>query len=467
MLSIRDVIEATAGRMTGDSPLSGNIVFTGVSIDSRTIKKGELFIALKGDRFDGHDFVDNALKTAEGAVVISNFKSQISNFKNKPLIFVDDTLKALHDLAGHVRKGFKGNVICVVGSNGKTTTKELISSILGGRLKVLKTAGNLNNHIGMPLSIVGMEENTDVMVLEMGTNRPGDIDELCGIALPDIGVVTNIGYEHLQGFGSLHKVRDSELEIIPYIKKMIVNADDAFLIEGVKPKFDGEVITFGIQSHNSDITAEDIVFSDEETKFMIRAGNERIDVHSMLFGLFNIYNSLAAASAAYALGFNLREIKSGIESFGGVGMRFEVKRHMGATFLNDAYNANPSSMRESVNELMRFLNSGKYKRAVAVLGDMLELGDYEVEEHKKIGRMLSELPVDIFIGVGPLMVHAVEEFKGKGIRIGTSEEAGAKLAKIIKEGDVILIKGSRGMRMERAMESLFNSRGSRENCNVV
>ncbi len=449
MLSIRDVIEATAGRMTGDSPFSGNIVFTGVSIDSRTIKKGDLFIALKGDRFDGHDFVNDALKTCEGALVISNFKSRISDLKDKPVIFVDDTLRALHDLARHIRKRFKGDVIGVVGSNGKTTTKELISSILGERLRVLKTLGNLNNHIGMPLSIVGMEENAEVMVLEMGTNRPGDIDELCSIALPDTGVVTNIGYEHLQGFGSLHKVRDSELEIMPYVKKMVVNADDAFLIEGVKPKFDGEIITFGIQSHNSDITAGDIVFSDEGTKFMICAGNERIDVYSKLFGLFNIYNSLAAASAAYALGFNLLEIKSGLESFSGVGMRFEVKRLRGATFLNDAYNANPSSMQESVNELIRFLNSGKYKRAVAVLGDMLELGDYGVDEHKKIGRMLSELSVDIFIGVGPLMAHAVKEFKGKGIRFDTSEEAGAELAKMIKEGDIILIKGSRGMKMER------------------
>ena len=466
MLSVKDIIAATGGVVAGAEFGYRNSNFTGMSIDSRTIKKGDLFIALKGDRFDGHDFVNDALKTCEGALVISDFKFQVSNLKNKTLIFTEDTLKALHDLARHVRKGFKGNVIGVVGSNGKTTTKELVSSILGGRLKVLKTAGNLNNHIGMPLSIARMEENTDVMVLEMGTNRPGDIDELCGIALPDIGVVTNIGYEHLQGFGSLHKVRDSELEIMSYIKKVIVNADDAFLIEGVKPKFDGEVITFGIQ-HNADIIAEDIVFSDEGMKFTICAGNERIDVHSKLFGLFNIYNSLAAASAAYALGFNLREIKTGLESFGGVGMRFEVKRHMGVTFLNDVYNANPSSVRESVNELMRFLNSGKYKRAIAVLGDMLELGDYEVEEHKKIGRMLSELPVGIFIGVGQLMAHAVGEFKGKGISVDTSEEAGAELAKIIKEEDVILIKGSRGIRMERVMESLVNNRRSRENCNAV
>ncbi|HCL81022.1 MAG TPA: hypothetical protein DHW81_01960 [Nitrospiraceae bacterium] len=466
MLIVSDLLEATGGRIAceGTTGLSGG--FSGVSLDSRNIKSNEIFVPLKGDRFDGHDFVADALKTCAGAIVNSQFPIADLRAGDKTIIIVDDTLAALQGLARYLRTKFSGHVIGIVGSNGKTTTKELVSSILGGRLKVLKTAGNLNNHIGMPLSIARMEENTDVMVLEMGTNRPGDIDELCGIALPDIGVVTNIGYEHLQGFGSLHKVRDSELEIMSYIKKVIVNADDAFLIEGVKPKFDGEVITFGIQ-HNADIIAEDIVFSDEGMKFTICAGNERIDVHSKLFGLFNIYNSLAAASAAYALGFNLREIKTGLESFGGVGMRFEVKRHMGAVFLNDVYNANPSSVRESVNELMRFLNSGKYKRAIAVLGDMLELGDYEVEEHKKIGRMLSELPVGIFIGVGQLMAHAVGEFKGKGISVDTSEEAGAELAKIIKEEDVILIKGSRGIRMERVMESLVNNRRSRENCNAV
>jgi UDP-N-acetylmuramoyl-tripeptide--D-alanyl-D-alanine ligase len=204
MLSIRDIIKATGGSIV----IEGNAEFTGVSIDSRTIKSGELFIALKGDRFDGHDFLIDALMSGGGAVVNNlQFMAQGLSTKDKTIVLVDNTLLALHNLARYMRKKFKGHVIGVVGSNGKTTTKELASSILGARLNILKTSGNLNNHIGMPLSITKMDKSTRIMVLEMGTNRPGDVDELCSIALPDIGVITNIGYEHLQGFGSLYKVR--------------------------------------------------------------------------------------------------------------------------------------------------------------------------------------------------------------------------------------------------------------------
>ncbi|MCL4536378.1 MAG: UDP-N-acetylmuramoyl-tripeptide--D-alanyl-D-alanine ligase [Nitrospirae bacterium] len=455
MLNIRDIIEATRGRLVSE----GESEFTGVSIDSRTIKSGELFIALNGDRFDGHDFLSDALKTGKGAIVNSSrFTVHGSRFTDRTIILVDNTLLALHDLGRYIRKSFNGHVIGVVGSNGKTTTKELISSILGTRMNVLKTMGNLNNHIGMPLSITKMDKDTGVMVLEMGTNRPGDIDELCNIAMPDVGVVTNIGYEHLQGFGSLHKVRDSELEIAPYAKKLVVNADDSFLMEGVNAKFKGDVITFGIEAKDADLTVKDIDFSDDGTRFIICANSGCIDIDSKIPGRFNVYNSLAAASAAHAIGFNLYEIKKGLESFTGVNMRFEVRREKGVTFLNDVYNANPSSMEESINELARFADAGKYtgkyKRAIAVLGDMLELGDYGIAGHKKLGKKLSDMAVDVFIGVGPLMALAVSEFRGKGICADTSEDAGIELSKIIEDGDIVLIKGSRGMRMEKVMAAI-------------
>lgn len=454
MLSIKDIIKATGGSIA----VEGNTKFAGVSIDSRTIKSGELFIALKGDRFDGHDFLIDALRSGGGAVVSNlQFMAHGSPIKGKTIIFVDNTLLALHNLARYIRKRFKGHVIGVVGSNGKTTTKEFLSSILETRLNVLKTVGNLNNHIGMPLSIAKMDKNARIMVLEMGTNRPGDVDELCSIALPDIGVVTNIGYEHLQGFGSLYKVRDAELEIAPYVKKLVVNADDSFLMEGVSIKFKGEIITFAIETQDADLIAKDIVFSDKGTGFLLCAGNECIDINLKIHGRFNVYNSIAGAAAAYAVGFNLHEIKKGLESFEGVNMRFEIKKNRGVTFLNDVYNANPSSMEESINELTRLVSSGKYKRSIAVFGDMLELGDYGITEHKKLGQRLSELSVDIFIGVGPLMSFAVSEFSGNGICADTSEDAGVKLNEIIDDGDIVLIKGSRGMRMERVMAVIDGS----------
>lgn len=467
MLNVKDVIKATGGVIANSEFEIRNSNFTGVSIDSRTIKSGELFIALKGDRFDGHDFLHDALKAGSGAIVSSQFAVHGSEFKNKIIIFADNTLFALHNLARYIRKKFKRHVIGIVGSNGKTTTKELTASILSTKLNVLKAMGNLNNHIGMPLSITKMDKDTEVMVLEMGTNRPGDVDELCSIAFPDVGVITNIGYEHLQGFGSLQKVRDSELEIIPYVKKLVVNADDSFLMEGVRNRIQKkkdrkqiELITFGVETEDADITVKDIVFFENGTRFLLCANNEHVDINLKIPGRFNVYNSLAAASATYAAGFNLHNIKEGLESFTGINMRFEIKRHRDVTFLNDVYNANPSSMGESVNELMRFFGSGRYKRAIVVLGDMLDLGDYGVAEHKKLGQRLSGLLVDIFIGVGPLMSLAVSEFQGKGICADTSEDAGRELGRVIANGDIILIKGSRGMRMEKVMDAI--ERGSEE-----
>ncbi|MCL4491948.1 MAG: UDP-N-acetylmuramoyl-tripeptide--D-alanyl-D-alanine ligase [Nitrospirae bacterium] len=452
MLGIGEIIEATGGNTASKGPTR----FSGVSIDSRSIRKGELFFALKGDRFDGHDFIADALKSGSGAVIDSKCKIQNAKLKNKTVILVDDTVQALHDLARYIRKRFQGPVIGIIGSNGKTTTKELVSSILNTRLKVLKTTGNLNNHIGMPLSITRVDADAGAMVLEMGTNRPGDIDELCKIALPDTGVVTNIGFEHLEGFGSLDKVRDSELEILPYVKRLALNADDAFLMEGVRGRFEGEIISFGMENSTADLTAGDITFSDEGTRFSLRAGAGHIAVNSRLAGRFNIYNSLAAASAAYAVGFSLQEIKEGLESFTGVHMRFEIRKEEGVTYLNDSYNANPSSMEESVKELVRRIRSSghnghKHKRAIAVLGDMLELGSYGIDAHKRLGQWMSGLPVEVLIGVGPLMGLAVDEFRGKGIRTGTSEDAGKELKRIIQEGDIVLIKGSRGMKMEKVL----------------
>jgi UDP-N-acetylmuramoyl-tripeptide--D-alanyl-D-alanine ligase len=453
MLTVMDIIKATGGKAFFNT----EAVFSGVSIDSRTIKEGELFIALKGDRFDGHDFVNDSLKAGNGAIVDLKFNGQYLKFKDKAIILVDDTLTALHNLARYIRRGFKGTVIGVVGSNGKTTTKELISSILSAKSHVLKTAGNLNNHIGMPLSITRVGEDTDVMVLEMGTNRPGDINELCSIAKPDIGVITNIGYEHLEGFGSLNKVRDSELEILPYVKRVVLNADDVFLKEGVIQKFKGEIISFGIESANADVTAKDIVFSDRGTKFFLYADKDSILIESKLPGRFNIYNSLAAASTAYAMGFSLHEIKEGLESFEGVEMRFEIRQYEGIIFLNDVYNANPSSMEQSIKELTRCIQSNagsRSRRAIAVLGDMLELGEYSITAHKKLGQWMSALPVNFLIGVGPLMVSAVSEFKGSGVCKDTPEDAAGELRKIVREGDVVLIKGSRGMKMEKVLQVL-------------
>jgi UDP-N-acetylmuramoyl-tripeptide--D-alanyl-D-alanine ligase len=458
MIRFEDIREATGGTLLCGRERD----FSGLSIDSRHIKNGELFVALKGERFDGHDFVADALKTAGGALVSSNTLCAAGGGDcnhglrsadyagDKSIILVHDTLQALQALAGFIRRNFAGPVIVVAGSNGKTTTKELLSCILSARMKILKTTGNLNNHIGMPLTIARIEEGTVAMVLEMGTNRPGDVDELCRIAPPDIAVITNIGYEHLEGFGSLEKVRDSELELLPYVKKLVVNADDLFLMGGISKAFTGELITFAIERGDADITAHEITLSDEGASFVLQAEGRRVTVRSRLPGRFNIYNSLAAAAAAHAMGSSLQDISAGLGSFEGVHMRFEIERHKGVTFLNDSYNANPSSMEESVKELVRRVQAGG-GRAIVVLGDMLELGAFAADAHTNLGLRIAGLPVERAICVGPLMELTAAAAGAKGTHADSPAAAAAQLQSIMREGDNVLIKGSRGMRMEKVL----------------
>lgn len=459
MLRLRDILDATGGKLSS----VGTDQFKGISIDSRTINEDELFIPIKGERFDGHDFVDASLKRCAGALISRQWEGLIHVDDGKTIIHVDDTLRALHDIARFVRNGFKGPVVAIVGSNGKTTTKELVSSILGTSHKVLKTEGNLNNHIGMPLCITHADEGTSAMVLEMGTNRPGDVDFLCRIAFPDIGVVTNIGLEHLEGLGSLDGIRDAELEILPYIQKVVLNGDDSFLVSSVSNRFKGKIIKFGINNVENDVRASDIEVAREGSRFVLHASGSAIRVESKLSGKFNIYNSLAACSAAHTLGIELDKIKEGLEAITAVRMRFEIRKMRGVTYLYDAYNANPSSMKASIEELARMAALGHchetmhVPRSIAVLGDMLELGEYGEQAHNEVVDILASLGVVHLIGVGPLMTKAVSRFGRNAIAMDNAEEAGAELAKLVSDGDVVLIKGSRGMKMEKVMEAIEKS----------
>jgi UDP-N-acetylmuramoyl-tripeptide--D-alanyl-D-alanine ligase len=439
LLKLEDIVQATGGRV-----LSGTSEkFAGISIDSRSIREGELFVAIKGDNFDGHDFINPALISGSGALVQSS-PSGLSG--DKTIILVKNTLAALQALARYLRSRMALPVIGVTGTNGKTTTKELVSSIFGQHHKVLKTTGNLNNHIGLPLCIARMEGDEDVMVLEMGSNRKGDIKELCEIALPDFSVVTNVGPAHLEGFGSLEAVRDTDLEIFAYAKAASVNADDAFLLEGAK-NYNGRLITYGIKN-TADVYAKDIMLGTRGSGFKLCfSDKKRVAVNLQLSGLFNIYNALAAASAADALGIGLEDIKNGLESFGGVPMRLEIIEMLGALVISDVYNANPASMEEALKELVRL----KRKRTIAVLGDMLELGGYAQEAHKKLVRLASALMIEVLIAVGPEMGRAAEEFKGTCYKSENSDSARSVLSSICREGDAILIKGSRGMRMEKVL----------------
>lgn len=439
-IAVKDIIEATGGRkIFGDAES-----FAGVSIDSRTIAEGELFAAIKGERFDGHDFVGKALGKGSGAMVSI---PPAEPLKGKTFIVVGNTLRAIQDIARHLRQARAIPVIGVTGTNGKTTTKEMIASVLGMRFKVLKSAGNLNNQIGLPLSLMKLNSSYEAAVLEMGASQPGDIRDLCAIALPDVGVITNIGYAHLEGFGDIASLRGTKLEMLSFARTAVVNADDEFLMEGVKG-YEGKVIKYAVRNaENADVYASGVVENAGCTRFVLHAGSGSADVELPLSGVFNVYNALAAGAVGLHYGLSLEEIARGLGAVRGVPMRFEVKRMDGVTVLSDVYNANPSSMEEAVKELVRL--SGK--RAVAVLGDMLELGPYAETAHRKLGAWMSTLPVGLFIAVGPLMAIAAEEFKGAKIIVGSAEDARLALLGEQREGDSILIKGSRGMKMEEVL----------------
>jgi UDP-N-acetylmuramoyl-tripeptide--D-alanyl-D-alanine ligase len=443
-----EICEATGGHILSGGPSDS---FTGVSTDSRAIGRGELFVALRGERFDGHDFLLDALKLGKGAVVST---APVRPTEGKTIILVGDTLKALQDMARHRRMKKAVTVIGVTGTNGKTTTKELIASVLNVSHRAAKNSGNLNNHIGLPLSLLKMGEE-EFGVFEMGASTRGDIVDLCGIAVPDIGVVTNVGMAHIEGFGSIENVRSTKLELLSSVKKAVVNADDLFLMNGVLEAVAGHerprVVTFGIEK-DADVTARDIGYKYRCSVFTISfrdGGSIRTGLN--VPGKFNISNALAAAAVAAALGIDLEDIRSGIEVFTGVPMRLEFKELFGATVISDAYNANPESMEAALGELARM----KKGRAIAVLGDMLELGHYAEDAHRRLGRMMAGLQIDLFIAVGPMMAMAAEEFSsasGRSFIAFDAREAGEILRTLCREGDVVIVKGSRGMGMERVFE---------------
>ncbi|MEW6215343.1 MAG: UDP-N-acetylmuramoyl-tripeptide--D-alanyl-D-alanine ligase [Nitrospirota bacterium] len=440
-LKVEEIVKATGGQV-----ICGNSdAFTGVSIDSRTIKEGELFVALRGKRLDGHDFLHEALKIGGGALV--NFPPT-GPVKDRTIIYVKNALRALQDIARYMRLKRDIPVVGITGSNGKTTTKELTASILSTGYRVLKNTGNLNNHIGLPLSLTRISEADAIVVLEMGASTPGDIKELCEIAVPDYGVLTNISLAHLEGLKDIETIRKTKFELLDYIRLAVVNADDSFLMEGIHAYgFKGRLIRYGIKNY-AEIHATDIRLYEKGSSFYLYTGKDKsIEVHPKIAGRFNIYNILAAVSVGHYFNIDLLDMKNVIDSFTGVPMRLELKELNGINIISDMYNANPASMEEAINELVRL----KKGRVIAVLGDMLELGSYEDEAHRRLGRWMSEFPIDIFIAVGPLMSFAASEFTGSVYKLKSAIEARELLRNICKEGDTVLIKGSRGMNMEKVL----------------
>lgn len=422
--------------------------FSAVSTDTRTIKPGELFIALKGPNFDGHEHVSSAMdKGAVAAVVDHQLDLPITQFK------VKDTRLALGELAKARRRAFQGKVIGLTGSNGKTTVKELSASILQVEGKVLATRGNLNNDIGLPLTLLSLENNEQFAVIEMGANHFGEIAYLTQIANPDVALITNAGAAHLEGFGSVAGVAEAKSEIYQGLLPQgcaIINMDDQYAGLWREKTQQFKQLGFGIQSENADIKAKNIVSHPESTEFDLAINSETQSIRLPLSGLHNVSNALAAAAAATALGIGLTSIKQGLQSFQGVSGRLNIKNvASGAVVIDDTYNANLDSMKAGINVLSSY--SG---HRILVVGDLFEVGDDTIQVHQELGEYAKAQGIDELFALGEMSHHAVTAFADGGAHFEDKPSMITALKPKLKSGVVVLVKGSRGMRMEEVVNGI-------------
>jgi UDP-N-acetylmuramoyl-tripeptide--D-alanyl-D-alanine ligase len=451
LAKIADFISATgefaAGRFAPED------IVRGYSIDSRSVTPGQLFFAVKGERLDGHDFVEQALE--KGAVAAVVRKDQLGEYPALArLLAVDDTLTALQTLAAAMRKLWGKPLIGVTGSAGKTTTKEAIAHVLSTRFRVLKSEGNFNNHFGLPLMLLKLEPEHDLAVIEMGMSHAGEIRALAMIAQPEIGVVTNVSAVHLEFFDSVDAIALAKYELIeslPTNGTAVLNGDDPRVAKFGR-NFKGKVVTYGMRA-NLDVRAENFQPRGlQGSEFDVVVGGECRHVAIPLVGEHNAGNALAAVAVALDRGMNFAEAVAALATLKAAEKRGEVLRLGNITVINDCYNSNPKALEAMVDALVAM----PAKRRIVVAGEMLELGAAGEEMHRLAGQHVAGKNIDVLLGVRGLANAMVEDASQAGTRaefVATSEEAGEWLAREVRDGDVVLLKASRGVKLEKALEN--------------
>jgi len=435
----------------------GRVMAQGYSIDSRAVQFGELFFALKGERLDGHDFVEQALSQGATAAVVA--KGQLARYSSPAnLLAVNDTLIALQTLATAVRKIWGKTAIGVTGSMGKTTTKEAMAHLLAIKYRVHRTKGNFNNHFGLPLGLLTLEPEYDVAVVEMGMSHAGEISALARIALPNQAVVTNVAPVHLENFDSIAGIARAKYELIealPHGGTAILNADDEYVCQFGRD-FKGKVVMFGLRPSScvpADVRAENIeVLGADGTRFDLVSREMRQPVESPLLGRHNVYNVLAAAAVALEHGITPSEIAAALPSLQPADKRGQVVQLGNITVLYDCYNSSPKALMAAVDTLADM----PARRRIVVAGEMLELGATGEQLHRECGNYVSEKKPDFLLGVRGLAKAMVEAASDAGMKaefVATPEEAGEWLARETREGDAVLLKASRGVKLEKALET--------------
>jgi UDP-N-acetylmuramoyl-tripeptide--D-alanyl-D-alanine ligase len=432
---------------------------TGYSIDSRTVAPGELFFAVKGERFDGHDFVAAALERGAIAAVVSSSRveSLPATIRRDDLLVVeDDPLLALQRLAAAVRKHWGGRVVGVTGSAGKTTTKEAVAAVLAARFRVLKSEGNLNNGFGLPLQLLRLEPEDEIAVIEMGMSNAGEIAALARIAAPNWGVVTNVGWAHAENFpdgiSGIARAKYELIEALPPDGVAFLNCGDPYVSQFGRD-FLGKTIFYG-SGPCAEPHAEDVVeLGPEGSRFRVVAGEESAAVRLAMMGRHNVTNAMAAIAVGLEAGVSLAECVAAVETLTAGKKRGEVRQIRGATVIDDCYNSNP----EALKSMIATLASVPASRRILVAGEMLELGRDSSELHRSCGELAAQKGMDIVVGVRGKAVHIVdgaEAAGAKAIFLESPEAAGEWLRSELRAGDAVLLKASRGVQLERALAVL-------------
>jgi UDP-N-acetylmuramoyl-tripeptide--D-alanyl-D-alanine ligase len=460
-----DILTATGGVLLceGRATRFGEVV-----TDSKKVKKGSVFVALKGERHDGHRFVGAAVHRGACCVIIERPLSR-ATLGPATAIRVDDTLRALGDLAHYRRETFAPKVLAITGSNGKTTTKEMAAAILeeaeiGGRPlrgRVLKTEGNFNNLVGLPLTLLRLQRRDRVAVVELGTNHPGEIQRLSEIADPDLGIITSVGAAHLEGLNSVAGVAREKGALYRNIRAggaIAVNLDDPW-VRRLGARFKGRKITYGRRGHVRGAAWRPR--GGQGTELSLQVGGKRCKVRLNYLGRHNIANALGAAALTLGAGVKLAAVRRGLEKARPFPMRMQIEQWRGVGIINDTYNANPASMKAALETLGEIDGRG---RKIAVLGDMFELGKHSDKEHRLLGKRAAQAAVDALYLLGPQSAKVRKGAMRGGLRseqivIGRSQaDIARRLRDRINRGDWLLVKGSRGMKMEKVLQELTGGR---------
>ena len=458
-LSIKNIVEVTKGKL-----LVGNeeYVCMSYSKDTRTIKNGDCYVGIKGENFDGNLFWEKALENGASTVIVQNVEiedKKLKKWADKNIIKVEDTLEALYKLARYKRSLYNIPVIAITGSVGKTSTKDIVANVVSKKYKTLKTEGNNNNNIGLPFTILRLQDE-EVLVLEMGMNHFGEISLLASIAKPNICIITNIGTSHIGNLGSRENILKAKLEILEGSKKkaVIINNDNDLLhkwYEENKEKYN--IKTYGIKE-KSDVMAKNIILKEQSSKFMCKINEKEKEIIVPVGGEHFVLNALCAITVGEVLEIEDNKIKEGIESFELTKKRMDIiDLENGVKIVNDAYNASLESMKAALKVLSEF----KEKRKIAVLGDMFELGEFAEKLHKEVGKEVIKNNIDILIACGENAKYIAKVAKEKMNKeevyyLENKEEIKSLLEKIVKNNDVILFKASNGMQFYKIAEEVVN-----------